>query len=99
MKKVILIIAVVLTSLASKAQNTNQNPPKNEKKEYSFLWGLFKSKDYPKGKAAVFEVKKIEFSTALSESTIDSTKYEQKITLWGAIQWSEKKKNIAPIKN
>lgn len=91
MKKVILIIAVVLTSVASNAQNTVENPAKNEKLEYSFLWGLFKSKDYPKGKAAVFEVKKTEFSTSLSESAIDSTKYEQKSILWGAIQWTEKK--------
>ncbi|MFW5892162.1 MAG: hypothetical protein ACOCUQ_02040 [Bacteroidota bacterium] len=92
MKKVILIIGVVLTSLLANAQNTFQNPPKNEKMEYSYLWGLLKSKDYPKGKSVVFEVEKPEFSTSLSASAIDSTKFEQKSILWGAIQWTAKKK-------
>jgi hypothetical protein len=99
MKKVFLIIGVVLTSLLANAQNTVQNPPKNEKMEYSFLWGLFKSKVYQKGKSVVFEVEKPKFSTSLSESAIDSTKYQQKSILWGAIQWTEKKKNNATVKS
>jgi hypothetical protein len=99
MKKVILIIGVVLTSLLAIAQNTVQNPPKNEKMEYSYLWGLFKSKDYQKGKSVVFEVEKPKFSTSLSESAIDSAKYEQKSILWGAIQWTEKKKNNTTVKS
>jgi hypothetical protein len=99
MKKVILIIVVLLTSIAVKAQTTDKEPTTKNKTEYSLLWGLFKSKDYPKGKAAVFEVEIPEFSTSLSESAIDSTKYEQKSILWGAIQWTEKKKNDAPVKS
>ena len=47
----------------------------------------------------MFEVEIPEFSTSLSESAIDSTKYEQKSILWGAIQWTEKKKNDAPVKS
>lgn len=97
MKKVILIIAVITTSLAVKAQTTDKEPTTKNKTEYSYLWGLFKSKDYPKGKSAAFEVEKPEFSTSLSESAIDSTRYEQKSILWGAIQWTEKKKNDAPV--
>jgi hypothetical protein len=97
MKKVILIIAVFMTSLAVNAQSTVQNPSKNEKIEYSYLWGLFKSKDYPKRKSVVFEVEKPEFSTSLSESTTDTVKYEQKSILWGAIQWTEKKKSSSPV--
>jgi hypothetical protein len=99
MKRVILIIGVVLTSLAANAQNTVQSPPKNEKKEYSFLWGIFKSKNYPKSKSIVFEVEKPEFSTSLSGSAVDSTKQELKSILWGAIQWTEKKKNNQPVKS
>lgn len=99
MKKVILIIAVLTTSFAVKAQATDKEPTTKNKTEYSYLWGLFKSKDYPKGKSAAFEVEKPEFSTSLSESAIDSTKYEQKSILWGAIQWTEKKKNDAPVKS
>jgi hypothetical protein len=98
MKRIILIIGVVLTSLAANAQNTIQNPPKNEKMEYSFLWGLFKAKDYPKGKSVVFEVEKPELSTSLSESAVNSTKQEQKSILWGTIQWTEKRKNNEPVK-
>lgn len=99
MKRVILIIGVVLTSLAANAQNTVKSPPKNEKKEYSFLWGIYKSKDYPKDKSIVFEVEKPEFSTSLSESAVDSTKQERKSILWGVIQWTEKKKNNEPVKS
>lgn len=99
MKRVILIIGVVLTSLVANAQKNVQNPPNNEKMEYSFLWGLFKSKDYPKGKSVVIELEKLEFSNSLSESAIDTSKYEQKSILWGAIQWTEKKKNNEPVKS
>ena len=99
MKRVILIIGVVLTSLAANAQNTVQSPPKNEKKEYSFLWGIFKSKNYPKSKSIVFEVEKPEFSTSLPKPAVDSTKQELKSILWGAIQWTEKKKNNQPVKS
>ena len=99
MKKVIFIIGVVLTSLVANAQNNVQNPPKNEKMKYSYLWGLFKSKDYPKGKSVLFEVEKPKFSTSLSESAIDTSKYEQKSILWGAIRWTEKKKNNEPVKS
>ena len=97
MKKTILIIAVSMTSLAVNAQSTAQNPPKNEKTEYSFLWGLFKSNDYPKNETAVFEFKKPKFTNSLSDTPLDTTKYEQKSMLWGAIQWTEKKKNTSPV--
>lgn len=95
MKKTILIIAVLTTSIIVNAQQkTTEQKSKNE---YSFAWGLFKSKDYPKGKSVVFEFEKPKFSTALSESPLDSAKYEQKAIFWGAIQWTEKKKNTPRI--
>ncbi len=99
MKRIILIVGVVLTSLAANAQNTVQGPPEKEKKEYSFLWGIFKSKDYPRSKSIVFKVEKPEFSTSLSESAVDSTKQERKSILWGAIQWTVNKKNNQPLKS
>ena len=98
MKKVILIIAVFMTSLAVNAQSTVQNPTKNEKIEYSCLWGLFKSKDYPKNKTAVVEFQIPKISTSFFDTTLDSTQYEQKSVLWGAIQWTEKKKSSSPVK-
>lgn len=87
-------MVVFTTCMVMEAQTNTQNPPKKEKMEYSYFWGLFKSKDYPKGKSVVFKVEKPEFSTSLSESTTDTTKYEQKSILWGAIQWTEKKRTI-----
>lgn len=99
MKKVILIIAVLTTSLVVQAQTTDKEPTTKNKTECSYLWGLFKSKDYPKGKSVVIVVEKPEFSTLLSESAIDNTKYEQKSILWGAIQWTEKKKSNSPVKS
>lgn len=92
MKKVILIIVVSTTTFAVKAQSLEKNTPAESKTEYVFMWGLFKSKDYPKGKSVAFEIEKPEFSTSLSEPPVDSSKYEQKSMLWGAIQWTEKEK-------
>jgi hypothetical protein len=99
MKKVILIIAVLMTSLASNSQSTSQNTPRNNKVEYSFIWGIFKSKDYPKDTATAFEFEKPEYSNSPSNTSLDTIKYEQKSVLWGAVQWTEKKKNVTPIKN
>lgn len=93
MKKVILIIAVFMTSLVINAQNTVQNPSKKEGVYYSFAWGLFKSKNYPKNKTAVVEVEKPKISTSSADTPLDTTRYEQKSILWGAIQWTEKKKS------
>lgn len=90
MGKAILIYGVVLTSLASSAQIADQKPPRIEK-EYSFLWGIFKSKDYAKSKAIAFEEGKPECTTSYCESTVDSSKQERKSILWGAIQWTEPK--------
>ena len=99
MKNVVLISVVVLTSLAASAQDTGQSPPKNEKKEYSFLWGVFKSKNYPKSKSIVVEAETKEIKQSLSEPAFDTAKYEQKSILWGVIQWTEKKKNNQPVKS
>jgi hypothetical protein len=92
MKALILIVAVLISSVAANAQQrTEPSPPDKEKKEYSFLWGLFKSKDYPKGESVVFEIEKPEFSASFNELAVDSTKYKMESILWGAIQWSREK--------
>jgi hypothetical protein len=95
MKKVILVIAVFITSFAVNAQSTEQNTPKKSKFYYSFAWGLFKSKDYPKNKTAVVKVEKPKKLTSSCAMPLDPTQYEKKSVLWGAIQWIEKK----PVKN
>jgi hypothetical protein len=99
MKKTILIIAVFMTSLAVNAQNTAQNPPKKEKTEYSFvfLWGLFKSDGFGKEETTTLEIKEPKSLNSVSDWPQDTTKYEKKSILWGAIQWSEKKKGSSPV--
>lgn len=96
MKKVILIIAVLTTTLTVKAQSSEKSTPTKSQVEYSFAWGLFKSKDYLKEKSGVFKFEKPKFVTSLPELDVDTTKYEQKSILWGAFQWTEKKKSIYP---
>ena len=46
-----------------------------------------------------FEFEKPEYSNSPSNTSLDTIKYEQKSILWGAFQWTEKKKNVTPIKN
>ena len=104
MKKGILILAVLMTSIVAQAQSLEKSSPTKSQTEYSFVWGLFKSKDYPKGQSFVFEFEKYEFekpefSTTMSEPAVDGTQYEQKSILWGAIQWTEKKNNTSPVKS
>ena len=91
MKKIILLLAISATYVTANAQSTKPHLPKKDKVNYSFAWGLFKSKDY----SAVFELEKPKSSTS---SAIDTAKYDQKSILWGTIQWTEKKKSISPLK-
>lgn len=93
MKKLILILGVVTTSVAAKAQPTASTTKESGKVQYSIAWGLFKSKDYAKGNTAVFEVAQPKFES--SSSMPMDTQYEQKRILWGAVQWSTKKKTIS----
>ncbi|MFN9379239.1 MAG: hypothetical protein ACK6BQ_04585 [Bacteroidota bacterium] len=95
MRKVILFIAFLTTSLAANAQSTEKYSSTKSKFYYSFVWGLLTSKNYPKDKSAVFEFEKPKVSNSLSEPPSNSTKYEQKSILWGAIQWTEKKNNVS----
>lgn len=83
MKKVILITAVFMTSLAVNAQSTAQNSPQKGKTEYSFVWGLFRSERYAKEKTVTSKIEKPNFSNSVSDSQLDTTKYEQKSILWG----------------
>lgn len=96
MKKVIFIaIAIFLTVSTSEAQTQTQaqtqaNTHKNKSSiKYSFLWGLIKSKNYKPHKT---KANTEERTTKLF--IIDTANYEIKRVLWGAVQWTEKKKKI-----
>jgi len=95
MKKLLIITAVILTSVAANAQSKVQNPPKKAKVQYSAFWGLFKSEGYTKDSVkSNLPVYKAEFY----DIKTDTAKYEVKSVLWGAVKWTEKKKNTSPIK-
>ena len=91
MNKIIFFLGILLlTALASQAQENNQTKEKG-KASYSFLWGAFKSKNY-KAKNFEFDTsKKVCTHYTKNSFAIDTTKYVQKRLLWGAIQWTEKK--------
>jgi GH43 family beta-xylosidase len=99
MKKFILTLAISALAYTASSQLIQEVATKKNLTSYSFAWGLFKSKENPKNKSVVVKVEKPEFSTSFSEFSIDSTKYERKSILWGAIQWTEKKKSSSPIKS
>ena len=58
MRKVILFIAFLTTSLAANTQSTEKYSSTKSKFYYSFAWGLLTSKNFPKDKSAVFEFEK-----------------------------------------
>jgi hypothetical protein len=91
MKKLILFVAVFLTTSLVIAQITEENQAKNGKPYYSLFWGLIKSKNYPKDKIqkSNFEIPHIEIPKFDFGKT--DINYERKSILWGAIQWTEKK--------
>lgn len=99
MKKILLAsILLCGTVLTLSAQEVPQDPPKDNKVEHSFLWGLFQSDGYDKDRTTVFEteISGVDSSPATS---VDTDQYEQKSVLWGAIQWTEKKKQPTNSKN
>jgi hypothetical protein len=58
---------------------------KNSKTYYSLFWGLIKSKNYKPVKIQPIKIKNI------SLDSLDND-HEKKQVLWGAIQWTERKK-------
>jgi len=91
MKKMIIVSAFLLAAFTASAQEkeTTTQPPKKTKVESSYLWGLFKSKGYTQPQKDTVAVKKFQLMTDIP---VDTTKYEHKSILGGAIQWTTKKK-------
>lgn len=58
---------------------------KSSRAYYSLFWGLFKSKNFKPIKIEPIKIKNI------SLDSLDKD-YEKKQVLWGALQWTEKKK-------
>lgn len=81
---------ILLAILVWKIQEVAADPQKDI--HYSFLWGLFKSKDFPKEETIVFEFEQPKMDTSFS-MPLDTSKYEEKSLLGGAIKWTVRKKN------
>ena len=65
---------------------------KNSKIYYSLFWGLLKSKNFKTTKIEPIKIK------GISLDSLDKD-HEKKQALWGAIQWTEKKKKQNPTSN
>jgi len=94
MKKLLIITAVILTSVAVNAQSKVQNPPKKAKVQYSAFWGLFKSEGYTRDSV---KCNLPEYKTDFYDNRIDTAKYEVKSIHCGAVKWTEKKKGSSPV--
>jgi hypothetical protein len=92
MKKSVLSIVILAISIPLQAQASEKEPETKTKTCYSIAWGLFKSKDCPDVKSVDVVIHKPEIATSASESTVENSDVETKRILWGAIQWTVKKK-------
>ncbi|MFN7275387.1 MAG: hypothetical protein ACK5VF_09930 [Bacteroidota bacterium] len=96
MKNIIFLSCILVLSASVEAKSNANDTTQKKKADYTFAWGLIRSKNYPKNKSFAFEFNTPEFKSSVPGKSIDSSKYEQKSILWGAIQWTEKKKTNHP---
>ena len=93
MKTPLLTLIFSFGLLIGYAQTNTPKPiDKSSKANYSLFWGLLKSKDYKPVKIQPIKIKNI------SLDSLDND-HEKKQALWGAIQWTEKKKRQNPKSN
>jgi len=90
MKRIILTFAFCATCFMLQAQSKDKPRLKEVKTEYSFLWGLFSSKDYPKEKKVNVHIEKPKFSESPKDTTLRTINYKKRSFLGGVIQWTEK---------
>jgi hypothetical protein len=89
MKKLIIITAIIMTAFTANAQSKVNNPQKKGKVQYSAFWGLFKSEGYTKESV---KCNLPNYKTEFYDYRSDTSIYEVKSFLWGAVKWTEKKK-------
>jgi hypothetical protein len=96
MKKIALSTVFSFAILLGFAQNSGSTKSPSKQKTstvyYSLFWGLIKSKNYKRDE---IESKKIKIEPIrITTNTYDSldNNFEMKQALWGAIQWTQKKR-------
>ena len=90
MKKVLLVTAILMNSIASPAETQEQNTSNINKVYYSLFWGFIKSTNYPQKNIEGDLVKKHKSSTFIYKKPNDPKNYEVINWLGGAIQFSGK---------
>lgn len=91
MKNLLSLAMVMLIASTVGAQTKTQEKAGSGKVHYSVFWGLFKSKEDTNNQSKVKENTKFRFRDQFEPKPIDTTLYEEKSILWGAVQWTERK--------
>lgn len=91
MRNPLKVVTVLLISVTANAQTKNQQENNSGKINYSIFWGLIKSKEDPNNKNKEIEQRKIGLPNKIILNTLDTTQFEEKSILWGAVQWTERK--------
>jgi hypothetical protein len=87
MKKYLLPVMLLILTVSVEAQKSEPKRTEKSKLQYSLMWGLIKSKNYSKATPVSFKADYSQPAIA-----IDTNTHEMKSYLWGAVQWSAKKK-------
>jgi hypothetical protein len=91
MKNLLSLAVVMLLAFNVDAQNKTQEKAGSGKVHYSVFWGLIKSKEDPNEKNKTKEQAGFRIRDQFDSTPIDTTKYEEKSILWGAVKWTERK--------
>jgi hypothetical protein len=91
MKNLLSLAVVMLLAFNVDAQTKTQEKAGSGKVHYSVFWGLIKSKEDPNEKNKTKEQAGFRIRDQFDSTPIDTTLYEEKSILWGAVQWTERK--------
>jgi len=91
MKNLLSLAVVMLLAFNVDAQTKTQEKAGSGKLYYSVFWGLFKSKEDLNDQSKAKENTKLRFRDQFEPTPIDTTLYEEKSILWGAVKWTERK--------
>jgi hypothetical protein len=89
MKNLIIVFTISLAAISC-AGNKEIQEQSAEKAEYSILWGLAESDGYVQ-KSKQIDARRDSLKALRRQHTKDTSEYNKKSYLWGAIQWTTKK--------
>jgi hypothetical protein len=93
MQKLHIIISLALLFICTvPALSQQTDSTKTNEKSWTLFWGLFNSDDEGEARSSRSSLE-FETSTPEQKTELDTTKYEIKSYLWGAIQYTRRKEN------